>query len=466
MARKTPVIAIVGRTNVGKSTLFNAIAARRVAVVEDTPGVTRDRNYLSIHRYSFPFELIDTGGLVGEEDSGLVESVQAQARIAIAQADLVLAVFDGIAGPAPHDSDVIDLLRRAGKPVLWVINKCEKPLTAELAAEFYELGLDDLHFVSAAHRIGIHELMLEAKRRLKIGDEEVFEESQSLEGVIRIAILGKPNVGKSTLVNKILGEDRVIAADLPGTTRDSIDVPLTRDGQRYILVDTAGLRRKARVEDGTPERYSNLRTLKSLVRADVAVLMLDATEGLPSDQDAKIAGIIHERGKSLIIVVNKWDLVEKDHRTVHEYSEAIYATLKFARYAPILFVSALTGRRLPSVLDMAKELYAAARVRVPTAELNRILSRAFATRPPAVYRGQPIKLFFAVQVDVAPPTIVLFLNYPKRLGFAYERFLRNELRKEFPFAGVDIKMELRKRTEKAQAARDRREGQGEGSQDT
>jgi GTP-binding protein len=449
MARKIPAVAIVGRTNVGKSTLFNAIAGRRVAVVEDSPGVTRDRNYLVIGRHGFPFTLIDTGGLIGEEESGLTEAVRLQAEIAMKEADLILAVFDGIAGPQPHDADVVDTLRRAGKPIIAVVNKCEKPATAEFAAEFYALGLDDLVFVSAAHRIGIQQLIASIREQLVIRDDDLFEEREPLKEAIRVAILGKPNVGKSTFVNTLVGEARVVASPLPGTTRDNIDITVKREGHTFVVVDTAGLRKKNKVDSQSAERYGNLRSLKALVQCDVAVLMLDATAGLPTEQDARIAGLVHERGKALIIVVNKWDAIEKDHTTVKAYTDMVHEVFKFARYAPIIFTSALTGRRCPSVLDAVLEVHTAANTRIPTSDLNRLLDHAFTSKPPPVYRGHPVKLFFAVQVSVAPPTIVLFLNFPKRINYGYERYLRNQIREVYPFPGNDIKFQLKKRSEKA-----------------
>jgi GTP-binding protein len=452
MTRKIPAVAIVGRTNVGKSTLFNAIAGRRVAVVEDTPGVTRDRNYLVIGRHGFPFTLIDTGGLIGEESSGLEEAVRLQSDLAIKEADLILAVFDGLAGPQPHDADVVDNLRRSGKTVIAVVNKCEKPATAELAAEFYTLGLDDLVFVSAAHRIGIQQLIATIREHLNIREEDQFEEREPLKEAIRVAILGKPNVGKSTLVNTLVGEARVVASPIPGTTRDNIDVTVKRDGHTFVVVDTAGLRKKNKVDPESAERYGNLRSLKALVQCDVAVLMLDATAGLPTEQDARIAGLIHERGKSLIIVVNKWDAVEKDHTTVKAYTDMVHEVFKFARYAPIVFASALTGRRCPSILDTVLEVHQAANMRIATSDLNRLLDRAFTEKPPPVYRGHPVKLFFAVQASVSPPTIVLFMNFPKRINYGYERYLKNQIREVYPFPGNDIKFQLKKRSEKADQA--------------
>jgi GTP-binding protein len=468
MKRGVPIVAIVGRTNVGKSTLFNALIGRRISIVEDVPGVTRDRHYATVNWGGKSFSLVDTGGLVGaREGDELHESVRAQAEIAIEESDLVLAVFDGLAGPHPGDDEVVDLLRRSGKKVLWTVNKCEKPGTAESASEFYNFGIDEFTTVSAAHRLGIQLLAGKIMETLGLGAPAASrEEAEQAEGTgesredappheeaegsgeIRVAVIGKPNVGKSSIINRVLGEERLVASAIPGTTTDSIDVHLTRDKKEYIFVDTAGLRKKSRVESGTVERYGNLRTLRALARCDVAVLVLDATEAAPSEQDLKIAALAHERGKGLVVVVNKWDAVEKDHRTVKHYKDVIQHAFNFAKYAPILFVSALSGRRCPSILETAREVYEAARYRMPTSELNRILSSAFNNRPPPVYRGEPIRLFFATQIGVAPPTIVLFLNHPKRLSPSYQRYLRTAIRKQVPFPGIDIKFHPRKRTAK------------------
>lgn len=447
MGGNIPVVAIVGRTNVGKSTLFNAIAGRRVSIVDDSHGVTRDRNYSLVTRHGSPFTLIDTGGLIGEEESELQQAVRVQAEVAIREADLILAVLDGVYGPHPNDSDVVELLRLCGKPVLWVVNKCEKPSNELQSGEFYSLGLENLVCVSAAHKVGLDNLIAAIREKLDLDPEGAPPERDG-NRPIRVALLGKPNVGKSTLVNRILGEERVVTSDIAGTTRDNIDIRITRDGEDFLLVDTAGLRKKANVEAVSVERYSNLRALKALASSDVAILMIDGTEG-PSEQDTKIAGLIHERGRGLVIVVNKWDAVEKDHRTVKAYERMVYERLKFVRYAPIIFASALTGRRCPSILQTVKKVRDQSLIRIQTSELNKIMEHAFKAKPPPVYRGEPIKLFFATQVEVAPPTFVLFVNHPDRLNYSYERYIRNSLRKHYPFEGSDIKLSFRKRTEKS-----------------
>jgi len=458
MAKKIPTVAIIGRTNVGKSTLFNALAGRALSIVEDSPGVTRDRHYTLVTRYGFSFTLIDTGGLAGEQETKLQESVRTQTIIAIEESDLIVAIFDGMSGLHPMDEEVVRTLRNAEKPVLWVVNKCESPHTEIEATELYALGVDSLIFVSAAHRKGIKELAEAIRIALGIPKpveaDEKEQDTRAPDEPLKVALIGKPNVGKSSLINKILGEERVVASEIPGTTRDSIDITLKREGSEFVIVDTAGLRKKARVDDATVERYSNLRTLRSLVECDVAVLVLDATLGAPTEQDAKIAGLVHERGRPFVIVVNKWDAVEKDHLTVKSYEDAVYEAFKFARYAPIVFASAVTGQRCPNILRKAKEVFDTSRLRIQTADLNRILSNAFYRKPPPAYRSEPIKLFFATQVGVSPPKIVLFLNHPRKIAFSYERYLKNTLRKEYPFEGSDIKFQIRKRTEKADRNRD------------
>lgn len=451
MVRRIPLVAIVGRTNVGKSTLFNALAGRRLAIVEGTPGVTRDRSYALIKRYGFLFNLVDTGGVVGDEDETLQALVREQAEVAVGESDVVIALFDGVDGVHPLDWEVADLARRSGKPVLWVVNKCERDEHRLGGSEFHTLGADELLCISAAHHQGVRELVDQIEKSLHASEVRAPTEAPAADEALRVAIIGKPNVGKSTLINRILGEPRLVTSDVAGTTRDSIDVRVRREGRDFVFVDTAGLRKRAKVQDSTVERYSTLRTLRSIAGCDVGVLVVDATQGIPTEQDTKIGGIIHERGKGLVIVVNKWDLVEKDHRSVHDFTAAIREQFKFAKYAPILFVSALTGRRCPSVLETVAEVYDARRYRVKTSDLNRTLQAAFQRRPPPVYRGQPIKLQFAVQAGVEPPTFVLFVNHPGKLGFGYERYIKNSLRDAFPFPGVDLKLNFRKKSLREEA---------------
>ncbi len=444
---RIPLVAIVGRTNVGKSTLFNLFTGRRLAIVEDFPGVTRDRCYAVVKREKATFRLIDTGGLFGEEENSFTQSVREQAQIAIAEADLVLAIFDGLSGPHPDDPQVVDLLRRADKPVFWVINKCEKPSTEEAAVEFYGLGISENIFpISAAHNQGVPELFAAMKSVLA---EHAAGEVDEDPG-IKIAIVGKPNVGKSTFVNRVLGEERLITSPISGTTRDAVDIELIRDGQKYTIVDTAGLRKKAQIEDASLERFSNLRTLRALAQADVAIILIDAQQGKPTEQDAKIAGLAHDRGIPFIFAVNKWDLVEKDHRTAKEFTKELRRELKFCPYAPVHFISALSGKRCPSILPKAKEIFEHSQFRFQTAELNRVLEVAMQRKQAPVYRGQPIKLFFATQIGVTPPTFVLFMNHPTKLNFSYKRYLKNAIRRAYEYEGSDIKLHFRKRTEKSQ----------------
>lgn len=478
-----PTVCIVGRTNVGKSTLFNALAGRRKAVVKDQPGVTRDRYYEVVTRFDFPFTLIDTGALVGEEDLVLHESVRAQTALAMKQSDLIIVVFDGLHGLHPLDSEVVDLVRQMEKPTIYVANKCEKPASALTATELYGLGVEEILPLSAAHRRGIRELLSRMeelvgssglKDELADGEDEAYQldeegapaseplvdvqepdfegepqfarEDNNPDRSINIAIIGKPNVGKSTFVNRLLGEERMIVSPIAGTTRDSIKSDLIRNGQKFEIVDTAGLRKKAGVKDNSVERFSNIRTLRSLAQSDVAVFLLDASEGIPTEQDAKIVGLAHEKGKSLVIVVNKWDLIEKDPRIAEAYRQAIRTTFKFAAYAPVVFVSALTGLRCLSVFDQVKAVFDASRIRLTTGQVNKVFTDAFNSKPPPVYRGVPIKLLYATQVSTNPPTFAVFVNHPDRLRFNYERYLKNCVRRAHPFEGVDVRILFRRRS--------------------
>ncbi len=442
-----PLIAIVGRTNVGKSTLFNLLSHQNLAVVADRPGVTRDRNYVVLNNYRRPFSLVDTGGLLGEENNKLATAVTEQTEIAIHEADLILAIFDGKNGHHPLDLEVVDLLRRSNKPVLWVVNKCDGKDFETRATEFYNLGLEELHLISAAHNQGIRDLFKAIWDKLFIFDQKELKPEEE-DNTIKVAILGKPNAGKSTLVNKLLGEQRQITSPIAGTTRDSVNITLTRDGQDFKLIDTAGLRKQRNIGKETMEQIFSFRTLKSLAECDVAVLMLDGEEGIPTHQDAKIADLIHQRGKGLVIVVNKWDAVEKDHRTVKEYQDQIKQVLQFCSYAPIVFTSALTGKRCPSVLEAVKKVYEAGKLRIKTNEINNIVEAAIQKNPPPIYRGLPVKFYFATQIDGNPPTFVLFFNNPKRITESYTRYLKNYIRAQHQYIGYDIKIITRKRRSK------------------
>jgi len=476
---KLPTVCIVGRTNVGKSTLFNALVGRRKAVVRDQPGVTRDRCYELVTRFNFVFNIIDTGALVGEETIALHESVRAQSELAMKQSDVIVVVFDGLHGLHPLDSDVVEVVRQAGKPTVFVANKCEKPSAALTATELYGLGIEEIIPISAAHRRGIRDLIAALERIIQPentnsdfqgenneeeieefdptsdnennGIEDIPEESQATpvveeSGKIHLAVIGKPNVGKSTFVNSLLGEERMITSPIAGTTRDSISSTLIRNGKEYEIVDTAGLPKKAGVADDTVERFSNIRTLRSLAQCDVAVFLLDASEGAPTEQDARIVGLAHEKGKSLVIVVNKWDLIEKHPTAAEAYRRAIRAVFKFAAYAPVLFVSAKTGLRCLKTLDLVREVHDAAGKRLSTAEVNRIFGDAFSQKPPPVWRGSPIKPLYATQVATKPPTFAVFVNHPDRLRFNYERYLKNSMRKFHEFPGSDVRILFRRRS--------------------
>lgn len=564
MALRTPIVAIVGRPNVGKSTLFNSIVNRQKAIVEDIAGVTRDRNYELVERFSFPFVVVDTGGFVSESEDELTNLVSMQTTLAIREADAIIALFDGNAGLCPQDRDIVELLRRQQTPVYYAVNKCDGKEHVSKVSEFYALGLSELRDISALGGHGVpslveeileelpeaealkakwHSVMEQKKeaeaharaiiraerersafeleefesesqgeRELDVsqrlvsngecsstepdfapvfvpddsdtedtewqqyqsayklrslrdnaardtdggtaevdesideeceGDDDTTDEQVARIERIRVSIIGRPNVGKSTLVNRILGEERAIVSSVAGTTRDSVDLELRRDGQDYLLVDTAGLRKQARIEDRV-EHFCSMRSLRALADCDVAVLVIDASAGIGA-QDAKIAGMAHEQGKGLVVAVNKWDLVEKDHRSVKEYTSKIKEALKFAPYAPIIFISALSGRRCLKVLEGAREVaYERAR-RISTGRLNRILRRAVKHFPLPVYRGRPLKLFYGQQIAVEPPRFVLFFNHPRGVHFSYLRYLKNELRSACGFENCEIKIATQKR---------------------
>lgn len=559
MALRTPVLAIVGRPNVGKSTLFNRILGQRKAVVEDIPGVTRDRNYALVDRgFDFPFYLIDTGGFEETPEDELGVSTVLQTKLAIEEADLVIGVFDGNLGLQVGDRDIVNLLRASKKVVAYVVNKCDGIEMQDKILDFYALGVGDLVGLSALHGANVRSTverllrLLPEYERLKqshiskkqneeqrlaelrqeivdddaesdflddmperravydididlenldnldaekeeeedtwepmpvyspeegtiedylrayrlqgktrkeffsdiseIEDEQdVVEEVEELEeeevlpeiDCIKVAIIGRPNVGKSTLLNTITGETRSITSDVAGTTRDVVDVTITRNGQKFIILDTAGLRKKARVGQ-TVERYSVIRALRALEDADVAVVVIDGTTGV-TEQDAKIVGLVHELGKGLVIAINKWDLVEKDHRTVNEYTKDVRNALKFAPYCEIIFISAASGRRCPKVIEVVRDTAMQRLRRVPTGKLNRLLRDSIRRKTLPVYRGRPVKLYYTSQVDVAPPRFALFFNYPRQLHFSYLRYLKNQIRDEFGFTGSDIKLHPKKR---------------------
>lgn len=549
MALKTPIIAIVGRPNVGKSTLFNRVLGKKLAVVEDYEGVTRDRNYALVSRFSIPFYIVDTGGFeTGYQEASLESLVVEQTKVAAEEADIVFAIFDAKSGMHPGDEEVVKYLRRFSKPIYYIANKVDGNEQSQSKFDFYGLGISEIFDVSALHGRNVNDLIEQAlhcldnygsllssynskrenERRLEIEaaselenhleknsekyereeqydfdedfedeDYEYEEEDENKEIVfapvflpenedfsekeylkeyslvdklsakksikpeevevdsaseadqipdiacINFALIGRPNVGKSTLLNTLTGEQRSIASPMAGTTRDIVDAELLRDGQHYRIIDTAGLRKKARVTDKI-EKYSTMRALNAISESDVIVLVIDASLG-PSEQDTKILGLAHDQGAGIVIAINKWDLVDKDHKTVKEYTRKVRETFKFAPYAPIIFITATTGKRCPRIIEEVNRVAKERLKRVSTNKLNRIIENAIKRRPLPIYRGKRVKMYFAAQVAVAPPRFALFFNFPKAVHFSNMRFIKNSIREAFSFDGTDIKIMCRKR---------------------
>lgn len=437
-----PIVAIVGRPNVGKSTLFNALAGENIAIIKDTPGVTRDRIYADVEWLNVGFTLIDTGGIEPDSSDVILSQMREQAQIAIDTADVILFMTDLKQGLVDADSKVADMLRRSHKPVILTVNKTDN-FQKQLPEvyEFYNLGIGDPIPISAANRTGLGELLDEV---LKHFDKERLEAEEDERP--RIAIVGKPNVGKSSLINKLLGERRLIVSDIAGTTRDAVDTAVRWDGREYVFIDTAGLRRKSKVKEEL-ERYSIIRTVTAVERSDVVVILIDATEGV-TEQDAKIAGIAHDRGKGVIIAVNKWDAVEKDDKTIYRFTERIREVLSFMPYAEILFISAQTGQRLPKLFDCIDMVIANQSMRVGTGVLNEILSEAVVLQQPPTDKGKRLKLFYITQVSVKPPTFVIFVNDRELMHFSYTRYIENKIRDAFGFRGTALKFIIRERKEK------------------
>ena len=435
-----PIVAIVGRPNVGKSTLFNRLAGKRISIVQDTPGVTRDRVYAEAEWLNYNFTMIDTGGIEPERDDIIVKQMRRQANIAIETADVIVFIVDGKEGLTPADNEVATMLRKSKKPVVLVVNKVDSLKEEDNAWEFYNLGIGDPITISASQGLGLGDMLDKVVENF---DKSIYEEEE--DEYIRIAMIGKPNVGKSSLINKLLGEERVIVSDVPGTTRDAIDSYLETEEGKFILIDTAGLRRKSKVKEEI-ERYSVVRTYAAIERADVCILMIDATEGI-TEQDEKIIGYAHEMRKAIMVIVNKWDLVEKDDKTLDKFKKELQSNLKFLSYAEYLFISALTGQRTHKVLQMAKYCYDNYNKRISTGILNDVISKAVLMKEPPTVGIKRMKIYYATQVATRPPKFVLFVNDESTRHFSYERYLENQLRNSFDFKGTGIQIEYRQRKE-------------------
>ena len=439
-----PIVAIVGRPNVGKSTLFNVIAGDTISIVKDTPGVTRDRIYADCEWLNMNFTLIDTGGIEPDSKDIILSQMREQAEIAISTADVIVFIVDVRRGLVDADSKVADLLRKSRKPVVLAVNKVDSVAKyGNDVYEFYNLGIGDPIAVSAASRLGIGDLLDEVVKHF---DSEQMEEEEDERP--RIAVVGKPNVGKSSIINKLLGENRVIVSDIAGTTRDAVDTEVIHEGTPYVFIDTAGLRRKSKIKEEL-ERYSIIRTVSAVERADVVVVVIDAIEGV-TEQDAKIAGIAHERGKGIIVAVNKWDAIEKTDKTIYEYTRKIKEILSFIPYAEFLFISAATGQRLTKLFEMIDVVRQNQNLRVATGVLNEIMTEAVAMQQPPSDKGKRLKIYYMTQVAVKPPTFVIFVNDKELMHFSYTRYLENQIRNAFGFKGTSLKFLVRERKGKEQ----------------
>ena len=437
-----PIVAIVGRPNVGKSTLFNTLAGGNISIVKDTPGVTRDRIYADVEWLNQRFTLIDTGGIEPDSSDVLLAQMRDQAQIAMDTADVIIFMTDVRQGLVDADSKVADMLRRSHKPVILVVNKVDsfKKQMADVY-EFYNLGIGDPFPVSASAKLGIGDMLDEVVKHF---DKDTLEEEE--DDRPRIAVVGKPNVGKSSIINKLTGENRVIVSNIAGTTRDAIDTEILWNGKPYVFIDTAGLRRKNKIKEEL-ERYSIIRTVTAVDRADVVVVVIDAKEGV-TEQDAKIAGIAHERGKGVIIAVNKWDAIEKNDKTIYKYTEEIRNTLSYMPYAEILFISAETGQRLPKLFETIDMVLENQTLRIQTGVLNEIMAEAVALQQPPSDKGKRLKLYYITQAAVKPPTFVIFVNDKELMHFSYTRYLENKIRDTFGFRGTALKFIIRERKEK------------------
>lgn len=436
-----PLVSIIGRPNVGKSTFFNRMAGKRIAIVDDMPGVTRDRLYADASWLNYNFTIIDTAGIDPMGDGELLSSMQAQAELAVDLSAVILFFVDAKDGMTTIDEYVADILRKSGKPVVLVLNKADSPNDPDTLHDFYELGFGIPIAISAAHGLGIGDLLDQVVSHFEQVD---FDED---ENIVKIAVVGKPNAGKSSTVNRILNYERSIVSEISGTTRDAIDTPFRRNNRDYVIIDTAGIRKKSKIESRTVERYAVVRSFEAVRRCDVVLITLDATEGV-TDQDVKIAGYAHEEGKACIIMVNKWDLVEKDTYTVNQFKKDIQNKLIFMTYAPIIYVSALTGQRMNKIMDEVDMVFACASTRISTGILNDCLGEATTIMEPPSKNGRRLKIYYATQVSVRPPTFILFVNDTNLLHFSYLRYLENYFRKTFNFAGTPIRIFARLKNEK------------------
>ncbi len=439
MAR--PVVTIVGRPNVGKSTLFNRIAGKRISITEDTPGVTRDRIYAECEWLDKYFTLIDTGGIEPNTTDTIFEQMRVQAEIAIDMADVVLFMVDGKEGVTAADNEVAQMLRKAKKEIILVVNKMDKYVNDNNIYEFYNLGIGEPIAISSTEALNLGDLLDEVISKFDDSMDTADEDDS-----IKIAVIGKPNAGKSSIINKIIGENRVIVSDIPGTTRDAIDTKFERNGQKYTLIDTAGIRRKSKISE-TVEKYSVLRAFTAVERADICILVIDADKGV-TDQDIRIAGYSHDNNKGMLILINKWDLVEKDNNTFKEFTEDIRKAIAYVEYAPILMVSALTGQRVNKILEEVDEIYSNRNLRVSTGVLNDIITEAVLMNQPRTVRGKRLKIYYGTQVAVNPPKFLIFVNDGEIVHFSYQRYLENKIRESFEFKGTPIIIEFRSKSEK------------------
>ena len=436
-----PIVAIVGRPNVGKSTLFNQIGKRRVSIVDDMPGVTRDRVYMDAEWLNHTFTMIDTGGIEFDESDQILRSMRQQAKIAMEEADVIVFVVDGRVGLTSADEEVGHMLRSAKKPVVLAINKIDSPQLEANIYEFYNLGLGDPIGISASNALGLGDLLDAVVESFPKNDYEEKEEDE-----ISIAVIGRPNVGKSSIVNALIGEERVIVSDVAGTTRDAIDTHFVSDGNKFMLIDTAGMRRKGKIDEAV-ERYSVMRSLRAVDRADVVLMVINAFEGI-TEQDKKIAGYAHESGKGVVIIVNKWDIFpDKDDKSTLRFTEDLRDELGFLQYAPVLYTSALTHQRIPRIVELVKYVADQQSMRIQTSVLNELIRDAVSVNPPPSHRGKQLKIYFMTQADIRPPKFIVFVNDPELMHFSYLRFLENRLRESFGFEGTPLKLIVRGRKE-------------------